>query len=99
MYEAIRLPPYDTPHLFNIADVYERYKLFILSIALLSIALILTTLRQFKLRYALQTLLKEKIETNAQTRLAAMVYENNSDAILISDTAHPGQIISVNPAF
>lgn len=99
MYEAIRLPPYDTAQRFNIIDVYNHYKLFIISIAVLSIALILTTLRQFKLRYALQALLKEKIETNAQTRLAAMVYENNSDAVLISDTAHPGQIISVNPAF
>ena len=99
MYEAIRLPPYDTPQRFNITDVYSRYKLFILSIAVLSIALILATLHQFKLRYTLQNLLKEKTEADAQTKLAAMVYENNSDAIVISDSAHPGHIISVNPAY
>lgn len=99
MYEAIRLSPYDTPQRFNITDVYNRYKLFILSIAVLSIALILATLREFKLRYTLQNLLKEKTEADAQTKLAAMVYENNSDAIVISDAAHPGHIISVNPAY
>ena len=99
MYEVLRLPPYDTPQQFNLADVYKRYQIFILFITFLTLALTIEIFREFKLRQKLQHLLEEQTKAQAETKLAAMVYENNSDAIVISDAIAPGHIISVNPAF
>lgn len=99
IFEALRLPPYDQPERFNLADVYHRYQFFILAIALLLIIIIAGMAREFRLRQKLQILLDENIKAQAQTKLAAMVFDYNSDAIVISDLEGNGHIISVNPAF
>jgi len=99
VFETLRLPPYDQPQRFDLGDVYERYKLFIIALALLSLGIIITVIREFKLRQKLQELLDEQTKTQAQTKLSAMVFENNNDAIVISDAEVNGHVISVNPAF
>jgi len=98
VFQALRLPPYDHPEQFTLYDIYKRYELFINIIGVLSLIIIIGVVNEFRLRRRLEYILAEQIESMAQIRLAALVYENSSDAIAILDSEGE-RIISINPEF
>lgn len=81
------------------AGIIAQYKLSVFTLSIFSAIIIFIIIRELKFRITSKSSTHEHTEALIQTQLATIIFENNSDPIVISDAAGNGQIITVNPAF
>lgn len=79
--------------------VIAHNKLFTLVISILTAVIILGIFRELKFRRKMACSEAEQCDALVQAQLANIIFENNSDPIIISDAEGNGNIIKVNPAF
>jgi len=101
MFKTLRLPPYDKADRFTIADIYERYKFFLIAIGILSFAIMIGVFREFRLRRQLQSALDERIIADEKveytSRKNEMLLRFSGDGVHILDMG--GNIVQVSDTF
>ncbi|MDD5053056.1 MAG: EAL domain-containing protein [Sulfuricurvum sp.] len=97
VFRTLNLPPYDFNEHFTLIDIYKKFKIFIIIIGFLLVFIVIGVIKEFQRQKILRNILANQLHQQAQTQLAALVFEHSSDAIVIADQKN--NIISVNPAF
>lgn len=80
-------------------NLLEHNKLFIITLLALLLIIAVGVIRESIWRRKIQHLTDEQANAEMQKQLSAIIFENNSDPILISDAKEGGHVISINPAF
>jgi len=101
MFRELKLPPYDAPPIFNLNDVYQKYKIAIFIIASLIIFIIIGAILQTALRRKYQIALDERIKTDL--KLFRESQKNETILRMAGDGIHiltiDGILIEANEAF
>jgi diguanylate cyclase (GGDEF)-like protein/PAS domain S-box-containing protein len=93
----LRMPPFDGPRQVSLTDLWQQHSYSILGL-LMALALILLLLAQlFRRNRQLGQLLLERVQAGRELRLAASVFDNAREGIVITDAEVC--IVKVNDAF
>lgn len=101
MFHALRLPPYDAPEPFTVADIYNEFKHFILPIGVFVILIIIGIIKEFHRQQLLRRLMREQIMTDKklldESRKNEALLKMSGDGMHILNEA--GNIVQVGDTF
>ena len=101
IFKSLHLPPYDQPESFTLTDIYNKYKVFVIALAILLFFTIIGVGREFYLRRKVEKILKDLAKSNENIKYQSlkneMLLRLSGDGIHILDMH--GNIVQVSDRF